>query len=369
MSTLQLLIKPSSSNCNMKCSYCFYSDVASNRDQYSYGYMKLEVLKRIVSNACESKADEISFAFQGGEPTLIGLDFYRHLIEYVDQYKGKYQKIHYALQTNGLQMDKEWVEFLAKHHFLVGISLDGHKDIHDLYRLDGQGKGTYNRIMKGIQLMENAHVEYNVLSVLTAQTAKNIGKIYQFFKRNGIYYQQYIPCLDPFGEERGNNFYSLTPKLYEDALKNLFDLWYLDMQKGCYVYIRQFENWIGMLKGYAPESCGLMGRCAIQHVIEANGDVYPCDFYVLDEFKIGNVMDHSFQEIDELAVHVGFVEPSLQEAEKCKTCRWRPLCRGGCRRDRDMGNDVLGLNYYCQAYENFFAYSIERMEELASRIK
>ncbi len=368
MPPLQLLIKPASSNCNMMCNYCFYIDIAQKREKFSFGFMSLDTLETLVRKSLSTADMECSFAFQGGEPTLVGIDFYLNLVNYVKQYNVKKLKVNYSIQTNALVLDEAWVSFFAQYHFLVGVSLDGNKDINDLNRVDVAGKSTYARVMRAIQLLNKHKVDYNVLAVMTKDSAKNIRKIYQFFKRNGILYQQYIPCLDPLGEERAKKKYSLTPKLYEQGLKDLFDLWYMDLCRGEYVYIRQFENWVGMLKGYHPENCSMMGRCTVQHVVEANGDIYPCDFYVIDQYKLGNILVDDFPQIDEREGNVGFVEPSCKVEDKCKKCKWYPLCRGGCRRDRDIGQEHLSLNYYCEAYQGFFEYAIERLEQLADSI-
>ena len=295
MKHVQLMIKPASSNCNLRCSYCFYEDECKNREIHSYGFMKEEVLEAVVKKALEAAEVSCTCGFKGGEPPPAGLDFFRKFISYTKQYKKPETKVSFCLQTNGTLLDEEWVAFLKEHHFLVGISLDGTKDIHDKNRRDGSGKETFQRILKNAKMLMKNGVDVNILCVLTKQSAKKITSIYTYLKKEGFYYQQYIPCLDPLGEERGQHPWSLTPDVYERALKDLFDLWFEDIRKGTMVSVREFDNWVSVLKGYAPESCAQTGRCSMQNIVEANGDVFPCDFYVLDEHRIAIIEDKDFQ--------------------------------------------------------------------------
>lgn len=280
--SLSIMIKPSSSNCNMQCEYCFYHDISNKRMQNSYGFMNFKLLKIIVQKALREVEEECTFAFQGGEPTLVGIDFYKKLLEYEQKYNQKNIKINNVIQTNGLVIDEEWAHFLVQNNFLVGISLDGPKDIHDLYRVDNQGEGTFQRIIKAIHLLDQYHVKYNILTVVTTQVARHIHKIYKFFKSKNFTYLQFILCLDPLQENPGQYPYSLTPERYGKFLKILFDLWYQNIVKGHIISVRYFDNLLQLLMGYPPEVCGMSGHCACQFIIEANGSVYPCDFYVID---------------------------------------------------------------------------------------
>ncbi|MCI8623443.1 MAG: anaerobic sulfatase maturase [Provencibacterium sp.] len=365
MQNINLLIKPASGNCNMRCRYCFYEDETQNREIASFGIMSEETLEALVRRTLETAARSCAFMFQGGEPTLAGLPFYRKLIELVGKYNRRGLQVRYALQTNGYVIDDEWAAFFKEHGFLIGLSLDGTKDLHDAYRIDAHGEGTWQRTLRAAKLMERHGVEFNTLTVITSRTARSIGKIYGFFMRNNLRYQQYIPCLDPLGEERGCHDYSLTPPLYAKFLKTLFDCWYQDRRRGEFVYNRYFENLAGLLLGQPAESCGLNGRCMNQLIVEADGGVYPCDFYVLDRYRLGNLNTDSFEEIDRNFAQSGFLEPSLQVDERCKSCEWFFLCRGGCRRDRDPADGgELTLTYFCESYREFFPYAVPRLCEL-----
>ena len=366
MPALSLLIKPASGNCNMRCRYCFYADELDNREIRSYGKMSVDTMHTIVDKAMEYGDYECTIAFQGGEPTLAGLDFYRDLVAYVTAHENpKKLKIHYALQTNGYLINEEWAAFLGENHFLVGVSLDGLKEIHDRYRLDAAGKGTYQRVISAIRLLEKHQVEYNILTVVTAATARNGQKIYNYFKKNHFGYQQYIECLDPIGEEPGQHEYSLTPEKYGEFLKSMFDAWYLDMRSGTYVYNRYFENLMMIMAGQQPESCNMRGVCGKQWVFEADGSVYPCDFYALDQWRLGNIQENSFEEMDEKRDGLGFIQWSMRQQEGCQKCRWFGLCRNGCRRNREpVTAEHTNRNYFCKSYQMFFEYAYPRLEEI-----
>ena len=366
MPALSLLIKPASGNCNMRCRYCFYADELDNREIRSYGKMSVDTMHTIVDKAMEYGDYECTIAFQGGEPTLAGLDFYRDLVAYVTAHENpKKLKIHYALQTNGYLINEEWAAFLGENHFLVGVSLDGLKEIHDRYRLDTAGKGTYQRVISAIRLLEKHQVEYNILTVVTAATARNGQKIYNYFKKNHFGYQQYIECLDPIGEEPGQHEYSLTPEKYGEFLKSMFDAWYLDMRSGTYVYNRYFENLMMIMAGQQPESCNMRGVCGKQWVFEADGSVYPCDFYALDQWCLGNINKNSFEEMDQKRDELGFIQWSMRQQEDCQKCRWFGLCRNGCRRNREpVTAENTNRNYFCKSYQMFFEYAYPRLTEI-----
>lgn len=367
MPSLSLLIKPSSGGCNIRCKYCFYHDEQLNRETFSYGFMSEETLEVLIKKALEYATVHCSFGFQGGEPTLRGLDFYRRVVELQKKYNVHHTQIANAIQTNGLLIDDEWAQFLHENRFLVGLSLDGVKDVHDQNRLDPEGKGTFNRVLQAAQKLTAHQVDFNLLTVVTNRTADMITKIYNFYRRSNLLYQQYIPCLDPLEEERGSSPYSLTPEKCARFLKTLFDLWYRDVTAGRFIYIRYFENLLGMLMGRRPESCGMSGQCAIQNVVEADGSVYPCDFYCLDQWKLGNIRTDSFESMAKSEGAQRFLTEGSSGRSQCRECEYAPICRGGCRRDREpLGG---GGNYFCEAYKDFFAYAMPRLQDMARTIQ
>lgn len=361
MPAISLLIKPSSSECNLRCKYCFYNSLSEKRNIKSYGIMSADTLKNIVKKALEFSDQICTFAFQGGEPTLAGLDFYKKLIEYVKKYNTKNVEVRFALQTNGLLLNEEWIKFLANNNFLIGISLDGPKEIHNTNRIDIKNNGTFNKVMKTIELFNKFKVEYNILYVVTAQSSRHANKIYSFFKQNNFRYIQFISCIDPLNEIRGKYHYSLKPLDLEKFLKQTFDRWYKDILKGDYVSVRYFDNLVNMILGNRPEACNMNGRCQCNCVIEADGGVYPCDFYVIDRWNMGNINVSEIKDILNSEASNNFIKASFEVSEECRRCKWYYLCRGGCRRDRDNFNDTIGLNYYCSAYKEFFEYAYDRL--------
>ncbi|MBE7067338.1 MAG: anaerobic sulfatase maturase [Ruminococcaceae bacterium] len=366
MQPLNLLIKPASSLCNMKCEYCFYKDVSKSREQYSMGMMSLDTLEAVVRRAFEYATDFVGFAFQGGEPTLVGLDFYKTLISLQHQYNTKKIKVSNTIQTNGYIIDEEWARFFADNHFLVGLSLDGTKETHDSLRVDTKGKGTFNRVIRAADILQKNGVEFNILCVVNNFVARYPKEVYSQLKK--YKYIQFIACLDPLEEEKTR--FSLSEERYASFLKQTFNLYYEDFIRGNYVSIRNFDNYINILLGRRPESCAMNGFCTCYCVIEGDGSVYPCDFYVLDEWQLGNVHESSFGEIIGSEKAKEFVSSSLFVHEECKKCQYYKLCRGGCRREREPFADGLPLlNRHCKAYKEFFNYSIERMMEIAIRLR
>lgn len=370
MQGLSLLIKPASGNCNMRCKYCFYVDEMSNRTISNHGIMDLETLYNMLKATLESVDEFLNIAFQGGEPTLAGLDFFEKVIVYVDELNVKHVKVSYAIQTNGYILGDEWVAYFKKNNYLVGISLDGRKELHDKYRIDARGEGTFDRVMQSIELLKKYEVDFNVLTVVHGDTTQEVNQMYNFFKRNQLSYQQYIECLDPIGEEPGGQEYSLTPEKYGDFLVALFKKYYRDISEEKFIYNRYFENLVGMLVGYPPESCAMGGRCGEYLTVEADGSAYPCDFYVLDEWKLGNFNTDTVADMAVKRGELQFVSMSMNVPEECKVCRWYPLCRNGCRRHCEPTTmDTREVNYFCESYKKFFEYAYPYLEELSKHTK
>lgn len=366
MPPISVLMKPSSGMCNMSCDYCFYCDETQKRIQKSYGFMKEETLINIIRKTMINAEGYASFAYQGGEPTLRGIDFFKKAVEFQKKYNRKGIKIYNALQTNGILIDDEWCKFLAENHFLVGISVDGIRNVHDAYRHDKSGNGTYERIIKATDLMNAYGVEYNILTVVNKKTVQNAEAIYQEYRRRNWNYQQYIACLDPLGEGHQKMDYAISSKEYGTFLTKIFNLWYKDWKKNRQPYIRLFENYIGIILGYIPEACEQRGICGIQYVIEADGTVFPCDFYMLDEFRLGNINENRMAEIDERRKKIKFIEKSRKLNPECRKCEWYFLCRGGCQRHRDLeSSGEYYRNYFCEGYKEFFKNCSDKMREIA----
>ncbi len=363
MPPISVLIKPSSGNCNLRCKYCFYYDTMAKRQNPSFGYMTEDTLECVIKEVLAFAEGECSIAYQGGEPTLIGLDFYKKSMELQDKYNVNHVKIYNSIQTNGYSIDRDWAGFFVRHHFLVGLSLDGIPKVHDFYRVDARGEGSFHQVMETMKLFKKLGVQFNILSVVNEKTVHALERNYEFYKRHGLKFLQFIACLDPIGEEPGKREYSLTPEAYGKFLIQLFNLWYRDLQEGEQPYIRQFENYISILLGLAPESCDMRGTCGKQYVVEADGSVYPCDFYVMEQYCIGNFHENSVTEIDDARKKSGFIEQSQSHHVRCRVCKYYFICRSGCRRNRQ--DTAPYEQYFCKSYQMFFEACLPRMSEIA----
>ena len=351
MKGITIMLKPAGGLCNMRCRYCFYREERS-REAGESGFMSEETLRAVFEKLLPGVTGPCSIVFQGGEPTLRGLDFFRLAVELEREYASPGAELINAFQTNGLCIDDEWAEFFAREHFLVGISLDGPREIHDKYRVDAAGKGTFDRVMASIRVLEAHHADYNILSVVTALSCKNAEAVYRFFDRSGFPWQQYIPALPPYYDGKREPEWALTEEGYGSFLKTAFRLWSQDVAAGKRVYNRYFDNLLTALSGGMPEACDMRGFCSPQYVIEADGTVYPCDFYCTEKWRLGNILTDTPDALREAARP--FLLSGVKHPDACQSCKWQSLCRGGCKRRRDSQN---GRNRLCGAYRVFFSYA------------
>ncbi len=366
MNHLSLLIKPESGLCNMRCRYCFYEDEFKNRTQKSMGIMEEETVHTLLERSMEyiGESGSLSVVFQGGEPTLAGAEFYRNFTELAARLLPKHAMIHYSIQTNGYHISDELLQIFKKHHFLVGISLDGYRALHNTHRIDALGAGTWHRILGNLKRLQCAGIDVNALCVITGQAAGNAQKIYRTLKQLGFRYHQYIPCLDPLHTDRGTMPFSLTPQSYGRFLTELFDLWYADWKRGDYVSIRTFEDYVFNAIGAPCVNCAGSGKCGQYLLVEADGSVYPCDFYALDEWYLGNIHKASVEELLNSSKAIQFSGQRRNAPTECSVCKHHKLCRCGCFRDWEHENGKYS-NYYCRSFQMFFEHALPRIEEIA----
>jgi uncharacterized protein len=325
--------------------------------------MRIDTLEAIVRQAVSAAYDMVEFAFQGGEPTLAGLEFYESFIELLKKYNKNGTPVFHKIQTNGLMIDEKWADFFHVNEFLVGLSIDGTGDMHDRNRQDTDGKGTYRRCLNTLKLLRKSGVEVNALCVVTDQIASKAQSVYENLKKEGFSYMQFIPCLDPLDAKGENAGILLKPEKYARFLKTMFDMWYLDWEKGDYISIRSFDDYVHILAGHPPSSCATSGVCGRYLTIESDGGVYPCDFYTIDRWCLGNINDISLDALFHNQKTTDFIEEGRTTPAKCKSCKHSILCRGGCKRNRAGAE---GLNTYCSAFVEFFDYSAERLMRIAS---
>ena len=361
MRSLSLLIKPVSGECNMHCSYCFYNDIISKRDVSVFPHMSIKTLETIVRRSFLYADGFVNSIFQGGEPTLIGIDFWKALLELERTYNSKNVPVTNSVQSNGYSLSDDLIGLFAKEHFLLGISLDGIADLHNQFRVNRAGAPTFDRIIDNIRRLEEAGAEFNILCVVNDYVAQRPREV---FKSLAPYkYLQFIACLD--GLDGNQTSYSLSSRHYLYFLKETFDLYYDACISRRQVSIRSFDNYIRILLGMPPESCAASGQCGQYFLIESNGDVYPCDFYALDSWRIGSILDQPFNRLAKSDLWIRFHEESLPVPAKCTLCKWYPLCRNGCKRERDP---ETGISRWCSCLSEFFEYSHPRFQALADLI-
>lgn len=346
MPALSIMVKPASGLCNMRCKYCFYSQVVSSRKEGQLGVMSFDTADNLIKKATDfANGDTIYIVFQGGEPLLAGKEYFKHFVDMALSigYSGK---INYSLQTNATLIDNEWAEFFKKNNFLIGVSLDG-DIVSNKFRVMADGSGSFDSIEKGIELLEKHKVDYNILSVVTGYFADNLESIYRYFKAKGYKFLQFIPCLKPFNCDETSELY-MTELQYQNYLIKLFKLFAKDFLNDNYTSIRSMDNLVRLFAGSSASQCGMNGVCSRQFVIEGNGNIYPCDFYCTDEWLLENINNTDFRAIFMCEKAIKFLKESYIVNEKCKSCECFKICRGGgCKREK------LSIEY-CNAFKNFY---------------
>lgn len=276
----------------------------------------------------------------------MGLDYFYRFVGYVSEWNPNIH-VAYALQTNATLLDDEWCEFLAKYQFLVGVSFDLLPDRHNVARVDHNGKGTYKQVRHSISLLEKYGVEYNVLCTLTNQIARFPKQVWNQIVKLDLQYVQFTPCLDEL-EKPGESIYALTQERFASFYTGLFPLWYADYCKGKYRSVKLFDDIVNLMAFGIPTSCGLNGYCQPQLVVEADGSVYPCDFYCLDEYCMGNITEMTISQLRESSQQGTFLDRQHNMPKLCSDCVYRRFCSGNCKR---MQREIC-----CSGEDNFCGY-------------
>lgn len=362
MKHISVLIKPASSLCNLRCKYCFYANISSMREVRSYGKMRPNITEKMIENIYKDlrNGDSLTLGFQGGEPTVAGLRYYKHLVETVNEQE-KDVTVNYSIQTNGTLIDEEWCKFLKENNFLVGLSIDGHEKSHDLNRLDHKGENTFERVLHTKKLFDKYQIEYNVLCVLTQQLSKEADLVFDFILENEIDYIQFIPCMDDLDASERSDF-ALTPHGFANFYQSIFERWLKLLKSGEYISIKLFDDIVNLLVHRQVTACGMVGNCSIQYVIEGDGSVFPCDFYALDEYKLGNITTHTLREIFNQEISFKFLEHKRELPSFCSGCPFRRMCNGGCMRMRDAMY-VSEANDFC-GYQSLLKEFIPKIDDI-----
>ena len=367
MPALPVLFKTVSSDCNLDCAYCYYRESLEGTrvrrridervlDAFMRQYMPFVADVRVAS-----------LSWQGGEPTLAGLDFFEHVVELEAKYAAPGTTISNSLQTNAVLLDDAWGKFLRRYRFLVGVSLDGPENIHDQVRRDRGGHGSFRRVMAGIDVLRRHDVEFNILCVVGPHNVARVREVVAFFRDESFPYVQFIPAMNFQSiEPDAPPSYLIAPEEYGDFMVALFDEWCEDGFPS--TSVRAFDAILQSYLGLPNDLCVYADRCNAGIVVEHNGDTYPCDFYVSDGHRLGNVLEEPLERIaakPDLAVFAA--RKQLLPAE-CQSCEWLRLCHGGCPRNRfrDQG---AAPEYFCESHRRLFAHADERLRALAARME
>jgi uncharacterized protein len=298
----------------------------------------------------------------------MGLDFFQRAVDVARKVARPGTQVEHTLQTNGVLIDEEWCRFLHQHGFLVGLSLDGPAELHDRYRVTGAGAGTHADVMRAFHRMRAAGVEFNVLAVVNAHTASHAKDIYAYFRDLGMRFMQFIPCIETDPETFRPHPFSVTPEAYGDFLCELFEAWLPEAMDG--ISIRLFDGLLRKALTGNSGLCYLDGACGECPVIEHNGDVYPCDFFVQPEQKLGNVMQTPLEKLILRGRARRFRSARHNLPEACAACAWKDFCRGGCLKDRQrIAGDFAAPSWFCETYRRFFPHALPRVEALAARVR
>jgi len=386
LSGFHIMAKPLGPVCNLDCKYCYYLEKEKLYPETSSWVMPDEVLDSYIRQYIESQeAPAVSFAWQGGEPTLLGINYFRKILELEKKYaNGK--RIENALQTNGILLDDEWGEFLAKNKFLVGISIDGPSELHDCYRVNKGGQPTFPAVLRGLRYLQKHGVEFNTLTVVHHRNSRWPHEVYEFLKEAGSRHMQFIPLVEreakardssglvligpSHGRDAAVSEWSVEPLQFGKFLCAIFDDWVRRDVGRCFVQIFDvaLESWLGVPQSLCVfrETCG--GAMAVEH----NGDLYSCDHFVYPEYRLGNIMK----------VPIGSLAGSEQQRQfgvdkraalprYCLQCEVRFACNGECPKHRfaTTPDGEWGLNYLCAGYKLFFRHIDPYMKFMASELR
>lgn len=362
-----VLVKPSGPDCNLGCTYCFYLEKEALYPHIKKHRMSQEVLEELIKQSLAQADEYINFTWQGGEPTLMGLDFFKKVIEFQQKY-ARHQGVANSLQTNGVLINQEWAEFLGKWNFLVGLSLDGPQHIHDKYRFTQGGKPSWEKVMATQKRLAENNVEMNAMCCITDYSADFPDELYHFYKSLGMKWMQFIPVVetDKNDPNKAADF-SVTPEKYGNFLKRIFDLWWNDFENGLpTTMVRNIDSVFYTYVGIPSPECTLLPECGIYPTVEHNGDVYSCDFFVEDHWRLGNIMDgDKLIEMINSNTQKKFGKMKKDLPAKCHSCEWYKNCYGGCTKDRIKDARDLGNPRFCKSTMDFLEYSNSRLSLLA----
>jgi uncharacterized protein len=371
-----VMAKPTGAACNLACDYCFF--LAKER-LYPDSHFRMadEVLEAYLRQLLESqRVPHVTVAWQGGEPTLMGLDFFRRAQEYIARYRRPGTTVESTLQTNGTLLDDEWCEFLHEHSFLVGISLDGPREMHDAYRHDKSGRPVFDRVLRGLRLLQEHGVEFNLLATVHAANGDHGLEVYRFFRDEiGARYLQFIPIVERdnetgFQEGAALTDRSVCPEQYGRFLISVFDEWVRrDVGR---VFVQTFD---GVLASYVrgrSTLCVFSPVCGEAAALEHTGDLYSCDHFVEPKHLLGNILETALAELMGSEKQRGFGRAKRETLPRyCRECRWLFACNGECPKNRvsRTPDGEPGLNYLCEGLRAFFEHTEGPMQTMCQLLQ
>ena len=366
MKPFTLLIKPACADCNLDCAYCFYARKAGLYPASATHRMSEAVLERLITSYMATPQPQYVFGWQGGEPTLMGVDFYRKATE-LQQACGQHgATVANGMQTNGTLLTDDMAAHFARYNFLVGISLDGPAELHDRYRCAHDGSPTHARVLAGIETLKRHRVEFNCLTLVSAANVDHGREVYRYLRDQGILFHQYIPCVE-FDPQGRRHPCSITARQWGDFLCAVFDEWVRrDTRR---VSVRTFDSILAKLVDDAHTVCHMDNHCCQYFVVEWNGDVYPCDFFVQPDYRLGNIMEQSWEDLQASPVYQAFGAQKRQWNPCCAKCRHLSLCAGDCLKHRVVpsGNPAT-LSGLCAGWRQFYDHSMKDFRRLAGEI-
>lgn len=374
--SFHVMVKPRGPICNLDCAYCYYLSKERFYPDSDF-LMSEEVLDAFTRQYIEAQdIPEVTFGWQGGEPTLMSPDFFRLAVDFQKKYRSPGMRIHNALQTNGANLNEEWCQLFKEFDFLIGVSLDGPRELHDTFRLDKAGNPTFDRVMAGISLLKQHQVEFNILTSVHATNVNHPIEVYRFLRDEvGARFVQFIPIVErdnDSGFQEGGEITkrSVTGRQYGDFLSAIFNEWVLeDVGR---VFVQIFDVSLAAWYGHKPGLCIFEQTCGKALVVEHSGDVYACDHFVEPKYKLGNLKKTP---LSELAVSVPQKAFGLAKEETlpdfCRGCEVRFICNGGCPKNRVLHtpNGEPGLNYLCEGYKNFFTHINRPMRIMTTELR
>ncbi len=367
MPPFTLLIKPAGADCNLRCEYCFYLEKAQLYSETSRHRMTEPVLERVVQSYMATEQPTYSFSWQGGEPTLMGVDFFRQVTDFQTKFGKQGTVVTNGLQTNATLIDDAFAKHLRHFRFLLGCSLDGPPEIHDHFRVNGRGRPSHADVMRGIKTLRRNGVEFNILVLVSQANVHRAREVYRYLTDQGFLYQQYIPCVE-FDAEAKPLPFAITGREWGDFLCELFDEWF--RSDTLRVSIRHFDSVLVKMVDGIANVCAMGKNCRQYFVVEHNGDIYPCDFFVDAQLRLGNVHKTPWEEAWNSQAYREFGKSKCQWHEACSTCNCVDLCQGDCLKHRIYGEfDQHNLSWLCDGWKQFYQHTRGRFSRLADELR